>query len=210
MSRARLPADIAANSLVKADIAARDAIVAGDRIDGLMVYVRSPKSLWMWRADNSTWECLNLRVVLTAAQSTPAAAAFGNVTNFVFPAMAGVTYGIEVVAFMTVASTTPDVKFGWTWTGAGTMHSGFHGQDTGATSSSQSSFAAQALLADATSPLDHANGVGLISGVPTVTRIYATFVCTTAGNVQMRFAQATSDATLPAIAIGSRMRVESY
>lgn len=208
--RARLPADIASNALVKADVAGRDAIAVADRIDGLMVYVRSPKSLWMWRADNSTWECLNLRIVLTAAQSTPAAGAFGNVTNFVFPAMAGVTYCIDVVVYMTVASNTPDMKFGWTWTGSGTMHSGFHGQDTGATSSSQSSFAAQSLLADGSSPLDHANGVGLISGIPTMAIIRATYVCSGSGNVQMRFAQATSDATLPAIAVGSRMRVESY
>jgi hypothetical protein len=208
--RTRLPADIAANALVKADIAARDAIVAGDRIDGLLVYVRSPKSTWMWRADNSTWECLNLRVVLTAAQSTPAAAAFGNITNFVFPAMAGVTYGIDVWAFIQTSSSTPDMKFGWTWTGAGTMHSGFHGQEMTATSATGGGFTAQAALADISSPLDHASGVAGVIGQPSLARVHATFVCTGSGNVQMRFAQNTSDATLPAIAIGSRFRVESY
>jgi hypothetical protein len=208
--RTRLPADIAANSLVKADIAGRDAIVAADRIDGLMVFVRNPKSLWMWRADNSTWECLSLRVVLTAAQSTAAAGAFSNVSNFQFPTMAGVTYGIDVVVFMTSSSSTPDMKFGWVWSGSGTMHSGFQGQDTTATSSFTGSFASQALLADAGSPLDHANGVGVIIGAPTVARLYGTFVCSGSGSIQMRFAQVTSDATLPAIAVGSRMRVESY
>jgi hypothetical protein len=210
VSRSRLPADIAANALVKADIAARDAIIAGDRIDGLMVYVRSPKSTWMWRADNSTWECLNLRVVLTAAQSTPAAAAFGNVTGMSFPAMAGVTYGIDVVLFLTSASSTPDIKFGWTWTGAGTMHAGQAGPDTGTTSTSSSGSTAHAILADAASPLDETTGIGLVAGGQTVAKLAATFVCTGSGTVQLRFAQNTSDATLPAIAVGSRMRVESY
>lgn len=208
--RTRLPADIAANALVKADIAGRDAIVSGDRIDGLLVYVRSPKSTWMWRADNSTWECLNLRVVLTAAQSTPAAAAFGNINNFVFPAMAGVTYGIDVWVFIQTSSSTPDMKFGWSWTGAGTMYSGINGQELGVTSSITGGFTAQALLADIASPADHSAGVAGIIGSPSIARVYATFVCTTSGNVQMRFAQMTSDATLPAIAAGSRFRVESY
>lgn len=208
--RARLPADIASNALVKADVAARDTIAAADRIDGLMVYVRSPKSLWMWRADNSTWECINLRVVLTAAQSTPAAAAFGNVTGMVFPAMAGVTYGIDVVLFLTSASSTPDIRFGWTWTGSGTMHAGQAGPDTGSTSTSSSGSTAHAILADASSPLDETTGLGLVAGGQTVAKLAATFVCSGNGNVQLRFAQQTSDATLPAIAVGSRMRVESY
>jgi hypothetical protein len=208
--RARLPADIASNALVKADIAARDAIQAVDRIDGLMVYVRSPWSLWMWRADNSTWQCLALRVALAADQSTPAAAAFGNITGFTFPAMAGCTYGIDVVAYMKSSSNTPDMKFGWTWTGAGTMHSAFNGQEPGVTSNITGSFTAQALLADAATPLDHATGVGVVIGAPSMAKVAATFVCTTSGIVQMRFSQVTSDATLPAIAAGSRMRVESY
>lgn len=210
ISRLRLPADIAANSLVKADIAGRDTIAAVDRIDGLMVYVRQPKSLWMWRADNSTWECINLRVVLTAAQSTPAAAAFGNVTGMVFPAMAGVTYGIDVVLFLTSASSVPDIKFGWSWTGSGTMHAGQAGPDTGTTSTSSSGSTAHAILADGSSPLDETTGLGLVAGGQTVAKLAATFVCSGNGNVQLRFAQNTSDATLPAIAVGSRMRVESY
>lgn len=208
--RTRLPADIAANALVKADIAGRDAIVAGDRIDGLLVYVRSPKSTWMWRADNSTWECLNLRVVLTAAQSTAAAGAFSNVTNFIFPAMAGVTYGIDVWIFIQTSSSTPDMKFGWTWSGSGTMHSGFQGQEMTATASTGGGFTAQAVLADIANPLDHSAGVAGVIGSPSLARLSATWVCTGSGNVQMRFAQNTSDATLPAIAVGSRFRVESY
>lgn len=210
VARSRLPADIASNALVKADVAGRDAIVAGDRVDGLMVYVRSPWSLWMWRADTSTWQCMALRIATQVSQSTPAAAAFGNVTGMSFPAMAGCTYGIDVVLFMTSASSTPDIRFGWTWTGAGVMNAGQAGPDTGTTSTSSSGSTAHAILSDGTSPLDETTGLGLVAGGQTVAKLAATFICTVSGTVQLRFAQNTSDATLPALAAGSRMRVESY
>jgi len=44
-----------ANSQVVADAAARLAIPLISRVDGMLVTQRTPFSLWVWRADNSTW-----------------------------------------------------------------------------------------------------------------------------------------------------------
>lgn len=44
-----------ANSKVVADVAGRDAIALVDRVDGMIVTVRSPWTQYTWRADNSTW-----------------------------------------------------------------------------------------------------------------------------------------------------------
>lgn len=55
---ARLPSTVTsnANSQVVADVAGRDAIPLANRVDGMIVTVRSPFTQYTWRADNSTWE----------------------------------------------------------------------------------------------------------------------------------------------------------
>lgn len=57
ISAARLPSSVTsnANSRVVADAAARNAIPMIERVDGMLVTQRTPFSLWVWRADNSTW-----------------------------------------------------------------------------------------------------------------------------------------------------------
>lgn len=54
---ARLPTSVTANanSRVVADVAARDAIPTGERVNGLLVTVLTPLTLYVWRTDNSTW-----------------------------------------------------------------------------------------------------------------------------------------------------------
>lgn len=57
IAAARLPTSVTsnANSKVVADIAGRDAIPLIDRVDGMIVTVRTPWTQYTWRADNSTW-----------------------------------------------------------------------------------------------------------------------------------------------------------
>lgn len=54
---ARLPSSVTsnANSKVVADVAARDAILLADRVDGMIVTVRNPYTQYTWRADSSVW-----------------------------------------------------------------------------------------------------------------------------------------------------------
>ena len=57
INAARLPSSVTANanSRVVADVAARDAIPGAERVNGLLVTVLSPFTLYAWRTDNSTW-----------------------------------------------------------------------------------------------------------------------------------------------------------
>jgi len=207
-SKARIPTDFGAAPVVRADIAGRDAISIANRTDGMMVFVRSPNSLWMWRDEIDKWQLMSLKVNLAASQSTPAAAAWGNVNTFTFPAMAGVVYGIDIVLFATATSSTPDLKLGWTFPD-GLMTAGNNGPDTGSTNSSSSGWSA-AGTTDGSTPLDGLSGVGLVANQVSHFRHNATFRCDTDGTVQFRFAQNVSDAVLPALMQGSRMVVESY
>lgn len=54
---ARLPSTVTsnANATVKADVAAMNAIALVDRVDGMMVLVKSPWTLYTYRADNNTF-----------------------------------------------------------------------------------------------------------------------------------------------------------
>jgi len=55
---ARLPSSVTANanSRVVADIAGRDAIPSGERVNGLIVTVLSPLTQWTWRTDTGAWK----------------------------------------------------------------------------------------------------------------------------------------------------------
>jgi hypothetical protein len=57
IAAARLPSSVTANAnaVVVADVAARDAIPSVDRADGKLVVVRSPWTVYAWRADSSVW-----------------------------------------------------------------------------------------------------------------------------------------------------------
>lgn len=208
LDKARIPTDFGATTVVKADIASRDAILLANRFDGMLVFVRSPNSLWMWRAEISKWQCLGLHTALAAAISTPAAAAWGNVTGFSFPASAGVTYAIDVVLYATLSGTSvADLNLGWTYPD-GLMTAGNNGPDTGSTNSSSSGWTA-AGSTDSGSPLDGLSGIGLVAAQVSHFRHNATFRCDTDGTVQFRFRQNTSDANLPLLMAGTRMKVES-
>lgn len=210
VARTRLPADIASNALMKADIAARDAIIAGDRIDGLTVYVRQPASVWVWRADSSKWQMLSYKQVLTADVNTLTTALYNDVTGMSFPATAGMTYAIEATLFASSASSTPDIRYGFSWTGGGVMHFGQNGPDTSVASASSSPYTAAAILADGASPADHTSGMGLFAAAPVLLRVSGTYVCSADGTVQLRHAQMTANATVSTTELGSRWKVESY
>lgn len=57
INAARLPTSVTANanSRVVADVPGRDAIPAVERVNGLLVTVLTPFTLYVWRTDNSTW-----------------------------------------------------------------------------------------------------------------------------------------------------------
>lgn len=143
--------------------------------------------------------------------ATPLSAAFANVTGFSFTAVSGKTYAIDCVMFLeNPSSSTPDWRSGWTWTGAGAMTSGQSGVDTNVVAPAYNGTnTAHAIINDSSSPMDESTGVGTPAAIPVVARVSATYVCTTGGTVQMRHAQATSDASFATrVKHGSRMRVE--
>lgn len=144
---------------------------------------------------------------------TPLSAAWGNVTGFSFAAAAGKVYGIDCVMFLeNPSSSAVDVRFGWSWTGTGAMTAGMSGLDINVNSPNYNgSNTAHAIVNDTSSPLDEGTGLGTPAGVSTVARLAATYVCTTAGTVQLRFRQDVSDAAFATrVNHGSRMRAERY
>ena len=147
----------------------------------------------------------------TATLSTPLSAAWGNVTGFSFAAVAGRAYGIDCVLFCdNPSSSAPDIRFGWTWTGTGAMTSGQRGVDVNTVAPAYNGvFTAHALINDTVSPLDENTGLGTPAAIPVVHHVAATYVCTADGTVQLRFAQASSDASFASRVLhGSRMRAE--
>lgn len=210
MDRARLPTNMGATTLVKADIAGRDAVAIADRVDGLMVFVRSPNSLWMWRDEIDKWQLLSQKVALAGDFNTNTTATYTDLTGFSFNAQAGVTYGIDVTLFMLSGSSAPDIRYGFSWTGSGTMHFGHNGPDTGINAAASSGWTAAAIYGDGASPADHTAGIGLFAGSPMLGTVRATFVCTGDGVVQMRHSQMTAGAVVSTTRAGSRMKVESY
>jgi hypothetical protein len=147
----------------------------------------------------------------TGDLSTPINAAWGNIAGFSFAAEAGKVYAIDCVLFLeNPSASTVDVRFGWSWTGTGVMTSGQSGLDTTVDSPAYNGGnTAHAIIADATSPLDESTGIGTPAAIETVARVAATYQCTTAGTVQMRFRQDTTSATIATrVRHGSRMRAE--
>lgn len=208
--KARIPTDFGATAIVKADVPARDAITLANRTDGMLVFVRSPNSLWMWRAEISKWQLVKQNVIALGDYNTNTTATFTDITEFKFNAQAGVNYGIDVVLFITSGSSTPDIRYGFSWTGAGTMHFGHNGPDTGINAAAASGWTGAAIYGDATSPADHTSGIGIFAGSSFVVRVYGTFICTGDGVVQMRHSQMTANAVPSTTRIGSRFKVESY
>lgn len=149
--------------------------------------------------------------VTTSNISTPLSGAFGNVTGFTFTTVAGGIYAIDCVMFTNNASSSlPGWRSGWSWTGTGTMSSGLSGIDTSVSAPSYNGpNTAHAITSAGSSPSDEGTGIGSPAAIPVITRVAATFVCTTAGAVQMRHAQATSNASFVSrVEPGSRMRAE--
>lgn len=145
----------------------------------------------------------------TATISTPTAGAFGNVTGFTFPAIAGRSYAIECTMFIDhPSSSLVDWRSGWSWTGAGAMSSGQSGLDTTVSSPSYNGTnTAHALVNAGASPSDEGTGLGTPSAIPVLARVSATYVCSGSGTVQMRHAQMVADAVASRVLHGSRMIV---
>lgn len=217
IAAARLPSSVTsnANAQVVADLAARDAILLVDRVDGMIVVQRDKMILWVWRADNSTWaEADGIQdAVLGATATTLLSAAWSNVTALAFNAVAGGTYAVDVTAFANnPSSSTPGMKYGFGWTGTGTIHMGVQGPAVSVVS--PNTFGAGqwgAGLNDAVSPIQPVSPTqcGIPSGSPVVHRVYATYICTAAGVVTLQFAQAVSDASFASqLLIGTRLQAE--
>jgi hypothetical protein len=147
----------------------------------------------------------------TADIATPLSAAWGNVTGFSFAAAAGKAYAIDCVLFLENPSTSgADWRAGWTWTGAGAMTMGQDGLDVNVVAPAYNgNSTAHAILNDTASPLQESTGLGTPAAIPVVARVFATYICTTSGTVQMQHAQAVADASFATrVKHGSRMRVE--
>lgn len=189
--------------------AARDTALSGVLADGLFAWTSDTDMLW--RYDGSKWmECLPRDVVYTSGTdlTTNTSGTFTNVTGFVFPCRAGGVYALSGVMFIqNLGSSTPDIRFGYSWTGTGTITTGQAGNDVNiAGAAYNGSWTGHALAPDGTSPSDEGTGLGLTANVALHAFLNATYECTTDGDVQLRFAQATADATwVSRVQRGSRM-----
>ena len=144
--------------------------------------------------------------------TSPLSGAWGNAAGFTFPTVNNGVYAIECTLFINAGSSTPKAKFGWSWTGTGSMSSAQTGLDTTVVAPAYNGpWTAHALFQTAASPLQPATGIGMpaqTGGACTIARISATYMtgATGAGAVQLRLAQFTSDATWPTrVEPGSRM-----
>lgn len=143
--------------------------------------------------------------------STPLSGAFGNITGFTFTTVTGGVYAIDCHMFINNASSSaPGWRSGWSWTGTGKMSSGQTGADiTVVNPAYTGSYTAHAITGATSSPSDEGTGFGTPAATPLIARVSATFECTGGGAVQMRHAQAVSNASFVSrVEHGSRMRVE--
>lgn len=213
IAAARLPSTVTsnANATVVADIAARDAIPLINRTDGMLVWVRTPAALFAWRTDSSKWFMISYRFVLSGSPLTTVSNVYANATGFSFPAEAGLTYGIKCNLFVDNTGTSAaDIRFGWSFP-AGTLHSAMMGNDVNTASPSYNgSWTGHAIMGASSSPSDEGTGLGTPSAIPLAAMLDATYICTTSGTVQMRFAQVTTNAIASRILAGSRMEVEGF
>lgn len=213
IAAARLPSTVTsnANATVVADIAARDAIPLINRTDGMLVWVRTPAALFAWRTDSSKWFMISYRVVLSGSPLTSVNNTMANATGFSFPAESGLTYGIKCNLFIdNTGSSAADMKFGWSHPG-GTLHSAQMGNDINTVAPGYAgTWTGHAIVGAASSPSDEATGLGTPASVPLAAMLDATYVCTTPGTVQLRFAQVVTTAQASRILVGSRMVVESF
>lgn len=215
---ARLPSSVTANAnaRVVADLAGRDAILVAERVDGMLVIQKDRMIIWTYRADNTSWVLMpNVQnAVLAVARNAPTGGAWADITGLSFNALNGETYAVDVTAFAICSgSSGVDIRYGWSWTGAGSMDSGVQGPDATVVSPNTSGSGQWgANLADVASPLQPnsvTGAVGLPSGLNVTHRIYATYRCTGTGVVQLQAAQDISNATFPStVQIGSRLRAE--
>lgn len=155
------------------------------------------------------------RSILTAADvASPLNGALGNITGFMFPTVAGYNYAIDLTLFVTcLASSTPRLRVGWLWTGAGLINSGQSGLDINVVAPAYNgSSTAHGVYTVNASPQTPTTGMGvpaLPAGQCVVAKVYASFRCTTSGSMQARFMQNTADATNPVvIRAGSWMTYE--
>jgi hypothetical protein len=150
--------------------------------------------------------------ISTADQASTDTGTWSNATGFSFPADAGVKYAITVTVFLQNSSGgTADVHFGFNWTGTGRMHLGQMGNDaTMSGGAYNGTWTGHAVLNTTTSPARDGTAIGTGNTFPTVAQIHATYECTTAGTVQLEFAQMTTTAGQPtSIKRGSRMKAEA-
>lgn len=218
ISAAFLPSSVTANAnaRVVADLAGRDAIPVIDRVDGMLVIQKDRMIIWTYRADNTSWVLMpNVQnAVLGVARNAPLSGTWGDITGLSFNALNGETYAVDVTAFAICSgSSGVDIRYGWSWTGAGSMDSGTQGPDATVVSPNTSGPGQWgANLADVTTPLQPnsvTGAMGLPSGLNVTHRVYATYRCTGTGVVQLQAAQDISNASFAAtVSIGSRLRAE--
>lgn len=218
IAAARLPSSVTANAnaTVVNDQSGRDAIPLIDRANGKLVVQLDKMILWTWRSDNSTWvEMPNVQnTILSIAATTTINGGWTNIPNLSFDALAGETYRIELTAFcICTGSSGVDIRFGWTWTGTGTMHCGVQGPGPAVVSPNTTGEGQWgATLADASSPLQPTSvsgAVGLPSGLNVTARVYGVYICTVSGTVNLQIAQDIANGSfLPTLQVGTNLRAE--
>lgn len=212
IAAARLPGAVTGTNTVVADIAARNALTG--KIDGMFVFVNNIEQVFEWKASASRWVPVPDVQHFLLGSTLPAtlSAVWNNVTGFSFSAVAGFSYAIDGVAFyQSPASSTPDLRLGWSWTGTGVMSHTFNGIDaTVASPNFSGNWNSFATVGDAASPLQPTTALGAPSGIQVAGDFHATYVCSASGTVQLMLAQGTSDAVnTTSLYPGTRMRVEA-
>lgn len=197
---ARLPSNVTANanSRVVADIAARDAIQAVDRTDGLIVQVRSNNAQYIWRADNSSWiRTWDVQTDISSVTDNTALNGGWVDTSLQFAAIAGQSYTFDATLFtLNGASSSVGIRIGARWTGTGTLSFGALGLQSPTTAPNiNNDLKSVVITGDTVSPAQPGTGFGLPAGSTVQVAVSGSYVCTANGVVILQHAQNVADAS---------------
>jgi hypothetical protein len=214
IAAARLPSSVTANANSKVVNAVADlaSIAMVDRVDGMLVEVKTPQVLYMYRADNDTFNKVHDTQYksLAVIEETGVNNTTWNTTALNFAAKAGFTYAFLGCLFAQNPSTsTCGIRIGMSWTGTGTLWMGANGLLYPTSNPNiNNDMSTICVMADAATPAQPGTGFGLPAGITTMIDLRGTFVCTADATVSIQINQNVTSAFKSRLEINSWLRAE--
>ena len=147
---------------------------------------------------------------LTANYTTGVNGVWSDVTGFSWPVVAGTYYALDSSLFLFngTAGSGVDIKFGFHWTGAGTMNWGHAGLDQNVVAPAYNGpWTAWSLVVQSASPSRSTTLLGIPTSIETMGSVKGTFHCTADGQLDCEASQGAANATA---GTGSVVRARSW